>query len=152
MLAGKNSDPLDCVMPWFGQAVDMTDGRMYLGRPWWNPFAKKTLQLNWDVERSEPVISAMVEMHKKLSAATGGMPVEPLYWHWFRDLITPHPLGGCGMADDPATGVVDGRGRVFGHPGLYVADGAIFPRAVGLNPSRTIAALAEHIAAAMAAE
>ncbi len=152
LLASGKSDPLDCVMPWFGQAVDMTDGRMYLGRPWWNPFAKKTLRLDWDVERSEPVISAMVEMHKQLSGATGGTPVEPLYWRWFRDLITPHPLGGCAMADDPAHGVVDGKGRVFGHPGLYVADGAIFPRAVGLNPSRTIAALAEHIAAAMVAE
>ena len=36
---------------------------------------------------------------------------------------------------------------MFGHPGLYVADGAIVPKAIGLNPSRTIAALAEHIAA-----
>ena len=42
-------------------------------------------------------------------------------------------------------------GEVFGHPGLYVADGAIFPKAVGLNPSRTIAALAEHIAGRMTA-
>ncbi|MEQ8355889.1 MAG: GMC family oxidoreductase [Kiloniellaceae bacterium] len=150
-LAG-DSDPLDCVMPWFGQAVDVADGRMRLGRPWWNPFARKKLCLDWDFKRSEPVISAMVDMHKRLSAATGGMPVEPLYWRWFRDLITPHPLGGCAMADDPRNGVVDGKGRVHGHPGLYVADGSIFPRAIGLNPSRTIAALAERIAAAMAAE
>lgn len=151
-LASDRSDPLDCVMPWFGQAVDVADGRMYLGRPWWNPFARKSLRLDWDVKRSEAVIAAMVDMHKQLSAATGGLPVEPLYWKWFRDLITPHPLGGCAMADDPRDGVVDGKGRVFGQPGLYVADGAIFPRAVGLNPSRTIAALAEHIAGAMIAE
>jgi cholesterol oxidase len=150
-LAGAR-DPLHCIMPWFGQAVDVADGRMYLGRPWWNPFARRTLRLDWNVARSEAVVSAMVDMHKRLSAATGGTPVEPLYWRWFRDLITPHPLGGCAMADDPAEGVVDGRGRVYGHPGLYVADGAIFPRAVGLNPSRTIAALAEHISQAMIAE
>jgi cholesterol oxidase len=32
-----------------------------------------------------------------------------------------------------------------------VADGSIVPKALGLNPSRTIAALAEHIAAGIAA-
>jgi cholesterol oxidase len=46
----------------------------------------------------------------------------------------------------PARGVVDHRGAVFGYPGLYVADGAIVPRPLGLNPSKTIAALAERIA------
>jgi len=150
-LAG-NRDPLDCIMPWFGQAVDASDGRMHLARPWWNPLARTSLRLDWRIARSESVISAMVAMHKRLSQATGGTPVEPLYWRWFRDLITPHPLGGCAMADDPRRGVVDGKGRVHGHPDLYVADGSIFPRAIGLNPSRTIAALAEHIAGAIATE
>lgn len=145
-------DPLSCVMPWFGQAVDSPDGRMYLGRPWWNPFARKKLRLDWPYERSEPAVSALATMHRRLSEATGGRAVVPPSWTWFRDLITPHPLGGCAMADDPRHGVVDGRGRVFGHHGLYVADGAVFPRPVGLNPSRTIAALAEHIAAAMVAD
>jgi cholesterol oxidase len=43
--------------------------------------------------------------------------------------------------------VVDHRGAVFGYPGLYVIDGAIVPEALGVNPSRTIAALAERAAA-----
>jgi len=50
------------------------------------------------------------------------------------------------MGEGPDDGVVDHRGEVFGHPGLYVADGAIVPKAIGVNPSRTIAALAERIA------
>ena len=41
-------------------------------------------------------------------------------------------------------GVVDHKGEVFGYPRLYVLDGSIIPRALGLNPSRTIAALAER--------
>ncbi|MDE0538721.1 MAG: GMC family oxidoreductase [Rhodospirillales bacterium] len=145
----EDSDPLSCVMPWFGQAVDAPDGQMTLGRPWWNPFAKRSLRLDWDVSRSEAVVSAMIAMHKELSEKTGGFPVEPLSWQLFRDLVTPHPLGGCCMSDDPASGVVDANGRVFGHPNLYVVDGAIMPRAIGLNPSRTIAALAEHVAEQM---
>ena len=58
--------------------------------------------------------------------------------------ITVHPLGGCPMADDHAEGVVDGHGRVHGYPGLYVSDGSIVPTALGVNPSETIAALAER--------
>jgi cholesterol oxidase len=48
------------------------------------------------------------------------------------------------MAASPSAGVVDHAGRVFNHPGLYVFDGSIVPRAIGLNPSKTIAALAER--------
>ena len=53
------------------------------------------------------------------------------------------------MGSSAADGVVDHRGRVFGHEGLFVADGAIIPRALGVNPSRTIGALAERIASLM---
>jgi cholesterol oxidase len=58
--------------------------------------------------------------------------------------ITVHPLGGCPMADDPAAGVTDDRGRVHGYDGLYVLDGSIVPTSLGVNPSKTIAALAER--------
>ena len=74
----------------------------------------------------------------------------PSWWLPFRRNVTVHPLGGCRLADDPAHGVVSARpeefGQVFGHPNLYVADGAIFPAAVGANPAATIAALAERVA------
>ena len=50
------------------------------------------------------------------------------------------------MADNPTQGVVDRWGQVFGYQGLYVADGAAMPGAVGSNPSLTIAALSRHIA------
>jgi cholesterol oxidase len=48
------------------------------------------------------------------------------------------------MSDDPTTGVVDDGGRVHGYDGLYVLDGSIVPTALGVNPSKTIAALAER--------
>lgn len=58
--------------------------------------------------------------------------------------ITVHPLGGCPMADDPSHGVVDGYGQVHGHRGLHISDGSTVPTAIGVNPSETIAALAER--------
>jgi cholesterol oxidase len=50
------------------------------------------------------------------------------------------------MAANRDEGVVDSFGEVFGHEGLFVADGSIMPGPVGPNPSLTIAAMAERIA------
>jgi len=50
------------------------------------------------------------------------------------------------MGSTPETGVVDHTGKVFGYDNLYVADAAIIPTPLGVNPSRTIGALAERIA------
>jgi cholesterol oxidase len=141
----RGRDPLSCVMPWFAQGIDAADGRLYLGRPWHAPWRKK-LKLDWDIKRSKTVINAIVNMHKRLAEATGGKPWVPPTWTVLKNLITPHPLGGCNMGATATNGVVNHQGAVFGYPNLYVADGAIIPEAVGLNPSKTIAALAERIA------
>jgi cholesterol oxidase len=61
-----------------------------------------------------------------------------------RKLMSAHPLGGAVIATNPADGVVDHAGRVFGHPRMYVADGSLLPTAPGVPPSLTIAALAER--------
>jgi cholesterol oxidase len=143
-------DPLRNVMPWFGQGVDAADGRLSLGRRWYAPW-RRELRMAWDVERSAAAIDALIGMHRTLSAFTGGTPWVPPTWSVAKMLVTPHPLGGCNMGVTAQNGVVDHRGEVFGYPGLYVADGAIVPRAIGLNPSRTIAALAERIAAGICA-
>jgi cholesterol oxidase len=61
-----------------------------------------------------------------------------------QDIASVHPLGGAAIGRHSGEGVVDHRGQVFGHPGLYVADGSLYPRAPGIPPSMTIAALAER--------
>lgn len=63
--------------------------------------------------------------------------------------FSAHPIGTARMGDTPATGVVDVDGQVFGHPGLFVTDGAAIPTALGVNPSLTIAAVAERMSAQM---
>ena len=57
---------------------------------------------------------------------------------------TAHILGGAVIAATPESGVVDYRQRVFGYRNLLVCDGAAVPANVGVNPSLTITALAEH--------
>src|SRR5262245_16876357 len=142
-----SGDPFGNLMPWFAQGIDAANGRLHLGRPWYAFWREKQLQLDWEIERSKPVIEAIINMHKRLSAATGGKPQVPVSWTLFKSLVTPHPLGGCNMGTNATNGVVNHLGEVFGYPNLFVADGAIVPEAIGLNPSRTIAALAERIAA-----
>jgi cholesterol oxidase len=134
------------LMPWFAQSVDASDGRLYLGRralaPW-----KRDLKLDWRADASRETIAAVYEMQERLAEASGGATIVPYAWTLLKMLITPHPLGGCRMAPTAGDGVVDHLGRVYGYPNLFVADGSIVPRALGLNPSKTIAALAERIAA-----
>lgn len=62
---------------------------------------------------------------------------------------TVHPLGGASIGRTAEEGVVDHTGEVFGNPGLFIADGALYPRSPGIPPSLTIAALAERQAALM---
>lgn len=127
----------DSIMPWFAQGRDAGDGVLSL--------RDDQLFLSWDIRDSEQTINAIVRTHQRLAMATGGAAIVPPAWAWSRDLITPHPLGGARMAASPADGVVDFKGEVFGHRNLFVSDAAIVPKAIGLNPSKTIAALAEHI-------
>ncbi len=69
--------------------------------------------------------------------------VNPI-WAAARRPITVHHQGGCPMGPTAADGVVDPWGEVHGYKELFVFDGAILPTAVGVNPSSTIAALAER--------
>lgn len=63
---------------------------------------------------------------------------------------TAHLLGGAVIGADASQGVVDRQLRVFGYRNLLVCDGAAMPANPGVNPSLTIAALAEHAMACMA--
>ena len=138
-------NPLEYIMPWFAQGIDASDGRLYLRRRYLNGLVGPIrLALNWDVDASKQTIDAIIKAHKELATVTDSKAIVPLYWTILRKLITPHPLGGCNMAEDAKLGVVDHAGRVFGVNGLYVVDGSIVPKAIGRNPSRTIAALAER--------
>ena len=114
-------------MPWFAQARDAADGRLFARRT-------GTLHLDWNINASRPTMDAVVAIHQRLAVLTAGMPLTPLTWTFGENLVTPHPLGGCNMGVTADNGVVDHRGEVFGHPNLFVADGAVVPEAHRAQP------------------
>ncbi|GAD86108.1 GMC family oxidoreductase [Nocardia asteroides NBRC 15531] len=57
---------------------------------------------------------------------------------------TAHYIGGCTIGDSGDTGVIDPYQRIYGHPGLHIADGSAITANLGVNPSLTITAQAER--------
>jgi choline dehydrogenase-like flavoprotein len=62
-----------------------------------------------------------------------------------------HLVGGCRMAADERSGVVDADQRTFAVPNLYVTDGSVLPTQGSANPALTIMALAARVADRLAA-
>jgi cholesterol oxidase len=117
---------------------DRADGRIELRGP------RYRLHVTWDTTRNDPLYDAERAVSGQVIRALGGRPFGTPTWRIFRQPVTVHNLGGARMGGDPGTAVVDPDGQVFGHPGLYVLDGAALPGATGANPSSTIAAVAER--------
>ncbi|MBL0887268.1 FAD-dependent oxidoreductase [Myceligenerans indicum] len=87
-------------------------------------------------ERADADVRALIE-----DAGLG--QVEP----WTNDLVgayTVHPLASCRLGDDPATSALDDTHELRGHPGIFVTDASAVPAALTVNPSNTVAALAER--------
>jgi len=108
----------------------------------------------WPNAGRQPIFSLTNEELRRHARREGASFVENPIWSFLqtRRLITAHPLGGCPMGDDYASGAVDQWGRVFSgdgsiHDGLFVIDGATIPTALGVNPFLTISAVAERAVA-----
>jgi cholesterol oxidase len=129
-----NSDALIFLM--FGR--DAADGRMRL-----TPLLRR-FDIGWSRAGSAALFADLERTAHELAEAAQATPFYALEGGPLGTFMTVHPLGGCPMGDDPAASVVDDAGRVHGHPGLVVLDGSIVPTSLGVNPSKTIAALAER--------
>jgi len=100
--------------------------------------AKSVLPIH---ERARPYAS-----WAQARAAIAALPLEPL----LTGVVSAHVMGGCGMADAPARGVVDIRGRHFHLENVSVHDGSVFPTSLGVNPQLSIYALTARNATALA--
>ncbi len=63
-----------------------------------------------------------------------------------------HPMGTARISADEREGACAPDGSLYGARDLYVADGALFPTSVGVNPMMTIIAFAKQIARGIAGE
>ncbi len=121
---------------------------------------KDRVRVQWPGAGTRRYYERATQVVGRAASVQGGMFMHsPIWSRWLRhSLITVHPLGGCVMADQAEDGVVDDKGGVFSsqagaavHDGLFVWDGSIVPRPLGVNPLLTISALAERAAFALAA-
>jgi cholesterol oxidase len=134
----KRQEPIDDSLVFLMIGRDAADGQMRL-TPLFGAY-----DIRWNRANSAELFADMERTAGELAKAAGGESFFALDAGPLGKFITVHPLGGCPMSEDPSTGVTDDHGRVHGYDGLYVLDGSIVPTALGVNPSKTIAALAER--------
>jgi cholesterol oxidase len=84
------------------------------------------------------------EVAKRFARRTGGIAAASLGEGLFGVPMTAHLLGGCPFGPNAEEGVIGLDYQVHHYPGLFVIDGSIVPGNPGVNPSLTIAAMAEH--------
>jgi cholesterol oxidase len=118
--------------------------RMRLGRSWLTLF-RRSLVTHLDEENPVPPrieIGHQVTQGfaRKIRGAAAGSINEVL----FNVPVTAHILGGVPFGSTDREGVVGLDCQIHNYPGLYVVDGSIMPANPGVNPSLTIAALAEY--------
>ncbi|MBV9023789.1 MAG: GMC family oxidoreductase, partial [Streptomycetaceae bacterium] len=123
-------------MPLLGMGRDIPVGELRLrgGR----------LDSTWTVQASAAEFERLRTAMRQIADTLGARYADHPLWHRGR-VLTVHPLGGAPIGRHPGVGVCDRFGEVFGHPGLYIADGAALPGPVGPNPALTIAALADRM-------
>ena len=122
-------------LPMLGFGRDLPEGLMRLD--------DGNLEIDWNQEFSspvfEPIQDALRSLASELKVRFSQGPSSRV-----SRMITVHPLGGCPMSASVEGGVVNQFGEVFNYPNLFVIDGSVMPGAVGVNPSLTIAAIAER--------
>jgi cholesterol oxidase len=117
------------------------------------------LRIRWPGVGEQAIFRRIEDVLRKACEGLGGIYLKnPIWTKLLRhELVSVHPLGGCAMAATAESGVVDHKGQVYTgrgpdelHDGLYVADGSVIPRSLGVNPLLTISALAERTCALLA--
>ncbi len=73
-----------------------------------------------------------------------------LDWVGGQPVLSAHPLASCRIGDDPSTSALTPDHELRGSTGLFVTDGSAVPTSLTVNPSLTIAAMAERASSVIA--
>ena len=145
LIKGVYQGPLSHLHTFFVVSHDDASGRITLDND--------NAQVHWPGVAGQSVYARVDEALTKAAEAVGGRYIKsPLAaTNMGTKPATAHPLGGCGMGQDAASGVVNHKCQLFDgevgknvHSGLYVCDGSVIPRSIGVNPLLTITALTER--------
>ena len=146
LVKGVYKGPFAHLQTFFAVSHDSARGRLRL--------VEDRLALNWPGVGEEECFPRLDAALASTVGAVGGSYIKnPLAKTSVgAKPATAHPLGGAAMGADCGAGVVNHKGQVFDpshgkaavHRGLYVLDGSIIPRSLGVNPLLTITALAER--------
>jgi cholesterol oxidase len=116
-----------------------------LRRRWYWPFSRKVDTDVGDGKKVPVYLPIANEVARRMAAKMDGVAQSGTIEVLTNKASTAHILGGCPIGLTAGEGVVDTHGRVFGYEGLYIVDGSILPANLGVNPSLTITAMAEHV-------
>jgi cholesterol oxidase len=126
---------------------------MKLKRRWWWPFGRSLVTRPEDGGSKPPTyIPVAHQVARTIAKRFNAIPCGAINEVILDVPTTAHILGGCAIGASPEEGVVDAGNRVYGYEGLYVVDGSMIPANLGVNPSLTITALAEHAMAQVPAK
>jgi len=119
--------------------------KVFHKRRWWWPFSRALVS---EREKGRAKVPAYIPqaqaVTKALAEKTGGIPGNAINEVLLNKGTSAHILGGCAIGANAESGVIDGQNRVYGYEGMYVIDGSMIPANLGVNPSLTITAMAEH--------
>ena len=149
LINGVYKGPFASMQTFFAVSHDSASGRFKL--------EDDKLSLAWPNAKDEPVYKRLDAVLQGIVAHAGGDYVKnPMAGTVMgHQPATAHPLGGAVMGRDCDSGVVNHKSQVFDaraggagstavYKGLYVIDGSIIPRSLGVNPLFTITALSER--------
>jgi choline dehydrogenase-like flavoprotein len=129
--------PDDKALLMLAVGVDAAPGHLFIDDD-------KRLLAYWDLAGNVAFSSTQERLMQDVAGKLGGeLRLNP-DWVSRQRPVTVHCLGGCAMSDAAVDGVCNPDGKVWGTRGLYVLDGASIPTSLGMNPSATIAAVAER--------